>query len=351
MMRASLVAVLTTALCCCKRVTQAEKPIAIADLRFDGLPENAADATVGFVAEDLISIGRRDTVYFGTLTAVQWRGGRLGVLKTRQIADYRGFINGLFPAGGGRFISSLTQPPELLSRDLSAITDIPTKFIIPPVGGGKVAGDAHGYENWDIYLLAPAKSLLMQGAGELLSLSDDLVVVRANDEIQIEKMTGQPLGSFAVPPRSTCYAKALLLGPNRLYLNGCGPGRVVDFSGKTMVTLPEPDGWGFRYGLTQDGHRILFDHYTRRISALQRMAESVERVITFNNLPTVTSKGEIIRVVDTYTGKICFDLDSPDRMFGRDSKYHADISPSGHFIALASADKLSIYSMPNVCDK
>jgi hypothetical protein len=346
-----LVAVLAGPLCCCSRAKQAVAPIPIADLSFDGLPGDALSATIGFVSEDLIAIGRRDSVFFGTVTAVQWSGGKLGVLKTRQIPDYRDFNAGLFPADGGRFISSLTQPPELLSPDLSAITDILTKFIVAPVGGGNVAGDAHGWEHWNIYALTPARTLLKQGTGELLSLSDDLVVVRANDEIKIEKMTGQPLGSFAVPPLSTCYAKALLLGPNRLYLHGCGPGRVVDFSGKTVVAMPEPDGWGSRYGLTRDGHRMLFDHYTRRISTLQRIAESWERIITFNNGPIVTSKGEIVRVVDTYTGKICIDLDSPDRLFGRAGGYHADISPSGHVIAVASAEKLSIYPMPQVCSE
>ena len=186
-------------------------------------------------------------------------------------------------------------------------------------GGGNVAGDSHGFEYWNIYRIAPTSVLLRQGTGELLSLSKDLPAVRVNNEIQIERMTAQPLGSFAVPPRSTCYAKALLLGPNRLYLNGCGPGRVVDFRGKTTVEIPEPDGWGFRYGLTEDGHRMLFDKYTRRISVLQRMAESVESLTTFGMGPIVTSKGEIIRVVDADAGKICLDLDSPDRKLGRDA--------------------------------
>lgn len=94
---------------------------------------------------------------------------------------------------------------------------------------------------------------------------------------------------------------------------------------------------------------MLFDHYTRRISMIQRMAESVERKITFNNAPIVTGKGEIIRVVDTYTGKSCFDLDSPDHTLGQEGHYHADVSPSGNFVAVAAGDALSIYSLPDVC--
>jgi hypothetical protein len=103
------------------------------------------------------------------------------------------------------------------------------------------------------------------------------------------------------------------------------------------------------YRSTADGHRLLFDHYTRRISALQRMAESVESEVTFGMAPIVTSRGEIIRVVDTESGKICFDLDSPNRLLGPEGEPHADISPSGRFIAVTSADKLSLYPIPDVC--
>ena len=133
--RVSLIAVLAPSLCCCKRVNQATEPTAIADLSFSGLPGKSVGATVAFVSEDLIVVGRHpgETGNFsGTLTAVQWRDGKLGFLKTRSISKYRGSI-GLFPAGSGRFISRLEQPPELLSADLSPITDIQTKFVIPPV--------------------------------------------------------------------------------------------------------------------------------------------------------------------------------------------------------------------------
>lgn len=216
--RALLVALLATSLCCRRHVKPAAEPVAIAALSLDGMPGHAAGAIVGFVSDDLIAIGRRRTFFFGTLTAVQWKAGRLAVRETREIADYKDFIGGLFPAGGGRFISNLTSPPELLAADLSTITDIPTKFLIAPVGGGSVAGELDESQQWKVYPLSPESTVLRQGTRELLSLSDDLVVFRANDKVRIEKMTGQPVGSFPVPPRSTCYAKALLLPPDRLYL-------------------------------------------------------------------------------------------------------------------------------------
>jgi hypothetical protein len=342
--------VVASSLCSCGRVNRSVEPSAIADLNF----ARSVGATVAFMSEDVIAIGRNPGemgALSGTLTAVQWREGTLAVLKTRPIPRYHGYFGELFPVGHGSLISTLEEPPALLSADLAAVAEIQTKTVIPPVGGGMVAGDAHGFKNWNVYRLVPTRLLLRSGVGELLSLSDDLLVFRANDEIITEKVSGQRLGSFAVPARSACYAKAILLRPDRLYVNGCGQGRVVDFSGKTTVEIPEPDGWGFRYGLNEHGRRMLFDNYTRRIPFSQRMSESVESVLTLGMGPIVSSKGEIIRVVDTETGKICFDLDTPDHQFGRAGEYHADISPSGNFVAVVSNDKLSIYRVPSPCNR
>src|SRR5580704_11446923 len=98
--RASLVAVLATLFCSCSRVKQVVQPISIADLSLEGPPSYTVGTTVAFVSEDRIAIARPERGFFGTLTAVQWTGGRLDVLKTRRVADYRG-LGGLFPVGGG----------------------------------------------------------------------------------------------------------------------------------------------------------------------------------------------------------------------------------------------------------
>ena len=74
---------------------------------------------------------------------------------------------------------------------------------------------------------------------------------------------------------------------------------------------------------------MLFDNYTRTVPLSQRIAESIESVISLGMGPIITSNGETIRVVDTTTGKICFNLENRGQMFGNDGEYHADISPSG----------------------
>ena len=94
---------LATSLCCCRRIDQtAVEPVAVADLSFDDQAGNTFTSTVSFASDDLIAIGRHPSQtgdLSGTLTAVQWRGGKLGILKTRSIAKYRAFSGGLFPAG------------------------------------------------------------------------------------------------------------------------------------------------------------------------------------------------------------------------------------------------------------
>jgi hypothetical protein len=341
-------------LCSCGSGNRAVQHAAVATLTLSGIPDQALSTTVAFVSEDLITIGRRPLQTghpVGTLTAVQWSGGRLLALTSSPVSNYR-FGGGLFRLGqGGYFISSLRLPPEVLSRDLVHTAEIPTKFVIPPVDASTVVGDSHVFEGWNVYRMTPTVALIRKGAGELLSLSDGPLVFRVNDEIKIKNIAGELHGSFSVPPRSVCRARALLLTTDRLYLSGCEPGRVVDFAGKTILKMPEPDGWGFRFGLSADGHRILFDNFTRRISALQRVVESVESVLTLGNGPVVTSRGEIIRVADTQTGKICLDLDTPDSQLGPPGGYHADISPSGRFIAVAGGNIVSVYSLPATCSE
>src|SRR4051812_5439799 len=108
--RASRVAMLAASLCCCRRIEQsAVEPVAIAELSFDDQAGNTFTSTVSFVSDGLIAIGRHPSQtghLSGTLTTIQWKGGKLGVLKTRSIAKYRAFSGGLFPAGDGNFISS-----------------------------------------------------------------------------------------------------------------------------------------------------------------------------------------------------------------------------------------------------
>jgi hypothetical protein len=52
---------------------------------------------------------------------------------------------------------------------------------------------------------------------------------------------------------------------------------------------------------------------------------------------------------DTKTGGVCFDLDSPDRQFGMAGQHHADLSPSGRFVAVVDGNELHVYVLPASC--
>lgn len=201
-MSASLLAL---SLCSCGSGEQAPiDPTAIADLSFEDQADSAFSATVSFVSDDVIAIYRHPyrhptrPVSLGTLTSIRWDGTRLTISKSRSMGTYLA-LDGLFSAGSGNLIASIEKPPRLLSSDLSPLADIPTRFLIPPVPGGTLVGDLLRSDGWMVYRLTPVTAPVRRGPGQLLSFSDDLLVIRSNDEIHVEGMAGQWLGSFTVP--------------------------------------------------------------------------------------------------------------------------------------------------------
>lgn len=82
---------------------------------------------------------------------------------------------------------------------------------------------------------------------------------------------------------------------------------------------------------------------------MQRISEFFESVATLGMGPNVQSTGEEIRVMDTRTGSICFDLDSPDHQFGEAGEHHADLSPSGRYVAVVDGNELRVYALPQAC--
>jgi len=190
------------------------------------------------------------------------------------------------------------------------------------------------------------------GRGEILSVSDAFIVVRGDrDLLRVEySASGVLAGSFQIPSRSVCGGTVTVLGTDRLMLTGCkGEARVVDFNGRERVILPKADGWGIRYGVSADGRRVLSDNFSRRISTSQRNSEFIESVVSLGTGPNIESKGEEVRVADTKTGGVCFELDSPKRQFGVAGQYHADLSPSGRFVAVADGNELRVYMLPATC--
>jgi hypothetical protein len=330
----------------------ASAPTAIAKLDLDSEPALVA-TTLAFVSEELIAIARypgSNGTLSGTIITIALRDGKLRLVQGKSVAlDRAALVGELHAASHGSILSKLTWTPQLLSSELRKVADIPIKVVIPPVHQADTVAEFRGMRDWKVYQLGPPLSLVRSGTGEVLSVSDDFVVFRGDRDVWIERIEGGAEGSFQVPPRSTCYGKVTILGKNRLLMTGCNHDQVIDFHGKELTQLPRRDGWGFRYGQALDGSRVLFDIYTRRISLLQRAYEFLESLVSLGMGPMIDSNGETIRVVDTTRGGICFELDSPDRLFGRPGEYHADISPSGRYVAVVTPSALSVYRLPSSC--
>ena len=329
----------------------------IAELDLNTEPPASA-TTLAFVSETGIAIARYPGVAgprTGLILNAEFRNGRLRVLQRTSIDLDRDAMAGeLFAVSHGKLLSKFSVPPRLYSGDLQEISTVPLKVIHPPEHQANFLAGFESMNSWSLYHINPTFSLARSGRGEVLSVTDDFVLFRSNDKAYIESIDRAPAGSFAVPPPSDCYGKITILGRNRLMMSGCNKANrkgdtVVDFTGKELVRLRQREGWGFRFGQSSDGTRILFDNYTRIISFGEKVSEFFTDLVTLGmGIPT-ESTGEIIRVVDSRTAGICFELNSPDHLFGNAGEYHADISPSGTYVALITNHRVGIYQLPNSC--
>jgi hypothetical protein len=62
---------------------------------------------------------------------------------------------------------------------------------------GEVSGD-----RWTVWLLRPDIRAVRAGVGHVLSVSDEVVVLRVKDVVRVETYAGTLLGSFAVPAKT-----------------------------------------------------------------------------------------------------------------------------------------------------
>jgi len=60
------------------------------------------------------------------------------------------------------------------------------------------------------------------------------------------------------------------------------------------------------------------------------------------------SNGESVRVIDTATGKSCFELRGATGLTGA-GEPHADLDPSGQLVAVVTRNSLSVYEVPESC--
>jgi hypothetical protein len=173
-----------------------------------------------------------------------------------------------------------------------------------------------------------------------------VVVFRANNTIRTEAYDGRLLGSIPVPADTIGAPIAEIAGPERLLLTCCGAKkmRIVDYTGKEIASFAPPTGWGFRRSWSHDGRRVLFDNYTRTSKLMEKAMEAIANVAV--PVPE-ESNGESIEVVDITSGAMSFRYANRNSLLGQEGQMHADLSPSGQLVGVATLSKFAIYEIPD----
>jgi hypothetical protein len=203
--------------------------------------------------------------------------------------------------------------------------------------------------SWKLYRLTDRLEPLREGTGDLLSVSDEVVLIQDGKAMNVETIDGKRLGSFSASNEAWDY-QAGLLGNNKLYLDDCKSVRVADFEGRTQLEMHPRKGCSL--GDTKssaDGKRMLFDFTNRKVSGLQNVLESVRTITTLGMSGEEDVNREQVRVVDSVTGRLCFDWHRSFPLTYSQVR-SAAISPSGEFVAIAAENTLSVYRLPAVCE-
>lgn len=200
-----------------------------------------------------------------------------------------------------------------------------------------------------LFRLTTPPTPISRGAGELLAVSDDLLVYETTDAVRTVTADGVTRGSIPITPGSRYFNNVEIAGPRRLYFSAAGEEHITDLTGKMIVRLQPPAGWGFRHGWNSDGSRLLFDRYLHNVSVGKRIVGAI--VDALGSVFPEEANAEVVRVIDVSTGATCLNLESPDALLGQAGKYHADLSPSGGLVAVATLRELAVYRLPTTCSK
>ena len=320
--------------------------LALSEMPSSGHGESAW-AAVAFSSETSIAVGlcRQDSSKECSLVLVQWEGETL-----RLLARTPRFDSGLsiHPASEGQILAGNPWLPAVLySADLSTTRDLPRLWHVS-WSGKTVAETARG--SWKLYRLTDRLEPLGGGTGDLRSISDEAVLIQDGKAIKVETLDGRRLGAFSVSDEVQGF-HAALLGNNKLYLPDCRTTvRVVDFEGKTKLKIHQ-------HGLcaqgdtasSSDGRRLLFDVNDHKTFGFRHVLENMQTITSLGMIGPEDFNREEVRVLDTVTGRACFDW---YRNFPTTYSQvrSAAISPSGELVAIVAEDKLSIYRLPAVCE-
>jgi hypothetical protein len=246
----------------------------------------------------------------------------------------------------GAFRTASLYSPDLRQVQPLSITTLSPHLIST---SGKTFGQQFGRNRWGIYRTSASPERIRDGAGVLLSVSDEVVVYQEQSTVRIDGTNGSHLASFLVKSPPKCVTSAQLIGENRIWVESCDGEAIRDFKGKTVMATRKTEGWGFRLGQSSDGGRMLLDRYTRQISVTKRIKEDAVAMGSLGmGVTSEESNGELVRVIDTMSGSFCFEWRQSGGI-GEEGFYHADITPSGRSVAIVTRTELAIYDLPLEC--
>jgi len=342
------VVVLSTGLgCVAGERPQPPQPVAVLPLSNLVVPNDNEQLhpTLAFISEKSIALAvcrvpKNSVASACYLFALDWKGSQLTV-----IAHTTQLLSGsqIFRFGDGRILTATPiSSGTLYSPDLQVQRLLP--FTRPYISGtgntsAAVSGDSRDTV-WKVYRIFPELRELWSSRRTLHSVDDQFVVVQEGNLMRTETISGQLLGSFSVAPKEKCWTEVEIAHEDRLYLDTCGRSSIVDFKGEQITRLRPPPGWGYR-AWSANRKRILFNHFTRWTPFWKRLGD----LIPNDNAP---ANSERVQVENTEDGSVCFEWRDRGHMLDEGDR-HADLSPSGEFVAIVTNTALSLYRIPNAC--
>jgi hypothetical protein len=200
--------------------------------------------------------------------------------------------------------------------------------------------------------VSPGGEKIPEGQGRLLDHAANAAAYLDQGTVRIQGVNGRILGSFHEDSSDIKSIQPFrFLGHDRLLFQGSGRLKILNYKGKVLRTLKRRErGWmGDKIAPSGDGNRLLFDSFTRQVGWARSMTEKALVLPTMGmSADGDVPNGETVRVVDTRSGKECFEWKGKAKLlpaFGS----HADIDPSGRLVAILTDDSLAIYRVPDSC--
>jgi hypothetical protein len=186
---------------------------------------------------------------------------------------------------------------------------------------------------------------IAEGQGRLLTQTTNLAAHLDHGTVRIQTIDGKLLGSFEVG--ETHVPTINFIGQDRILFGGT---EIRDFNGKVLRKLKKPDrALGEKTKVSTDGSRLLYDSFTRRVGLAQAIKEDALVVPTMGmSTDGYVPNGEVVRVIDTGSGKPCFEWYGKEKLLPPFAD-HADVDPSGQFVAIMTRKSLAIYRLPDAC--